>query len=52
MNLNSSSYTSFSVIALFTAGNDVRVPSEVVVLNSIVLPYKELGDSTKNEIVL
>ncbi|XP_066947377.1 mannose-1-phosphate guanyltransferase alpha-A isoform X2 [Macrobrachium rosenbergii] len=33
-------------------GNDVKVPSEVVVLNSIVLPYKELGGSTKNEIIL
>ncbi|KAK8378684.1 hypothetical protein O3P69_009412 [Scylla paramamosain] len=33
-------------------GNDVRVVSEVVVLNSIVLPHKDLSSSTKNEIIL
>jgi len=33
-------------------GCHVRVPSEVVVLNSIVLPYKELSRSFSNEIIL
>ncbi|XP_075216156.1 GDP-mannose pyrophosphorylase A [Lycorma delicatula] len=33
-------------------GCSVTVPSEVVVLNSIVLPYKELNRSFKNEIIL
>jgi len=33
-------------------GCHVRVPSEVVVLNSIVLPYKELSRSFANEIIL
>ncbi|GAB6019267.1 hypothetical protein CHUAL_000867 [Chamberlinius hualienensis] len=33
-------------------GSKVRVPSETLVLNSIVLPHKELGHSYKNEIIL
>jgi mannose-1-phosphate guanylyltransferase len=33
-------------------GCHVRVPSEVIVLNSIVLPYKELSRSFANEIIL
>ncbi|XP_064466398.1 mannose-1-phosphate guanyltransferase alpha-A-like [Ornithodoros turicata] len=33
-------------------GCNVTVPSEVVVLNSIVLPHKDLGQSYKNEIIL
>lgn len=33
-------------------GCSVKVPSEVILLNSIVLPYKELTRSFKNEIIL
>ncbi|ROT70433.1 Mannose-1-phosphate guanyltransferase alpha-A [Penaeus vannamei] len=33
-------------------GCNVSVPSEVIVLNSIVLPYKDLPRSYKNEIIL
>jgi hypothetical protein len=40
-----------SVIYIFP-GCSVKVPSEVILLNSIVLPYKELTRSFKNEIIL
>jgi mannose-1-phosphate guanylyltransferase len=33
-------------------GSSVVVPGEVIVLNSIVLPHKELGGSYKNQIIL
>ncbi len=33
-------------------GSNVVVPSEVIILNSIVLPHKELGGSYKNQIIL
>jgi len=33
-------------------GSNVAVPGEVIVLNSIVLPHKELGGSYKNQIIL
>jgi len=33
-------------------GSNVVVPSEVILLNSIVLPHKELGGSYKNQIIL
>ncbi|KAI1285676.1 Mannose-1-phosphate guanyltransferase alpha-A [Halotydeus destructor] len=33
-------------------GSNVQVPSEIIVLNSIVLPHKELSHSYKNEIIL
>jgi len=33
-------------------GSNVIVPSEVILLNSIVLPHKELGGSCKNQILL
>jgi len=33
-------------------GSSVAVPSEVIILNSIVLPHKELGGSYKNQIIL
>ena len=33
-------------------GCNVLIPSEVVLLNSIVLPHKQLCHSIKNEIVL
>lgn len=33
-------------------GCNVQVPSEVIVLNSIVLPHKDLNRSYKNEIIL
>ena len=33
-------------------GCNVTIPAEVVLLNSIVLPHKQLGHSIKNEIVL
>lgn len=33
-------------------GCNVVVPSEIILLNSVVLPHKQLGHSIKNEIVL
>jgi len=33
-------------------GSHVQVPSEVILLNSIVLPHKELSGSHKNQIIL
>lgn len=33
-------------------GCNVEVPSEIVVLNAIVLPHKQINHSFKNEIVL
>ncbi|CAF0765326.1 unnamed protein product [Adineta ricciae] len=33
-------------------GNNVSIPGEVVVLNAIVLPHKELDSSSKNQIIL
>ncbi|CAF3286271.1 unnamed protein product [Rotaria socialis] len=33
-------------------GNNVSIPGEVVVLNAVVLPHKELGSSSKNQIIL
>ncbi|GBM01362.1 Mannose-1-phosphate guanyltransferase alpha [Araneus ventricosus] len=33
-------------------GCNVQVPPEVIVLNSIVLPHKDLSQSYKNEIIL
>lgn len=34
------------------SGRNVTIPGEVIVLNSIVLPHKDLGQSYKNEIIL
>ncbi|UJR26614.1 hypothetical protein I4U23_007933 [Adineta vaga] len=33
-------------------GNNVSIPGEIVVLNAIVLPHKELNSSSKNQIIL
>ncbi|CAH8670093.1 unnamed protein product [Dicrocoelium dendriticum] len=33
-------------------GSNVEVPAEIIVLNCIVLPYKELVHSSKNQIIL
>jgi len=33
-------------------GSNVVIPREVIVLNSIVLPHKELSGSYKNQIIL
>ncbi|CAF0838205.1 unnamed protein product [Rotaria sordida] len=33
-------------------GNNVSIPGEVVVLNAVVLPHKEIGSSSKNQIIL
>ncbi|CAH1790572.1 unnamed protein product [Owenia fusiformis] len=33
-------------------GSNVHIPGEVIVLNSVVLPHKELGRSCKNQIML
>ncbi|CAF0998954.1 unnamed protein product [Didymodactylos carnosus] len=33
-------------------GNNVSVSGEVILLNAIVLPHKELGSSSKNQIIL
>uniref|UniRef100_F1L354 Mannose-1-phosphate guanyltransferase alpha-A n=1 Tax=Ascaris suum TaxID=6253 RepID=F1L354_ASCSU len=38
--------------SLTILGSDVHVPPETVILNSIVLPYKELSSSYKNQIIL
>lgn len=39
-------------VEVFPTGCNVTVPAEVIVLNSIVLPYKDLPHSYKNEIIL
>ncbi|KAF6778275.1 hypothetical protein AHF37_02212 [Paragonimus kellicotti] len=33
-------------------GSNVEVPAEIIVLNCIVLPHKELAHSSKNQIIL
>lgn len=38
--------------SLTILGSDVHVLAETVILNSIVLPYKELTSSYKNQIIL
>ena len=38
--------------SFFDLGSNVDVPAEVIVLNSIVLPHKELTRSVKNQIIL
>lgn len=40
------------LICVSFTGCNVTVPAEVIVLNSIVLPYKDLPHSYKNEIIL
>ena len=40
------------LVFLFCAGRNVTIPPEVIVLNSIVLPHKDLSQSYKNEIIL
>lgn len=37
---------------IYFTGNNVTIPSEVIVRNSIVLPHKELTRSYNNEIIL
>ena len=37
---------------IFFPGQGVNVPSERMVLNTIVLPHKELANSYKNQIIL
>jgi len=37
---------------LYVAGSNVQIPGEVIVLNSVVLPDKELDASYKNQIIL
>ena len=46
---NSSGQLNPSITVL---GSNVVVPSEVILLNSIVLPHKELAGSYKNQIIL
>ena len=36
----------------YTVGKDVTVSNEMIILNSIVLPHKELSYSYKNQIIL
>jgi mannose-1-phosphate guanylyltransferase len=38
--------------SLTILGSDVHVPREQVILNSVVLPYKDLSSSCKNQIIL
>nr|CDS28572.1 remodeling and spacing factor 1 [Hymenolepis microstoma] len=56
-------FTKLEVVPVFNAkgqlnpsitviGSNVQVPPEVIVLNSIVLPHKELTRSVKNQIIL
>ena len=47
-----SRWCSYSKINLYCAGSNVSIPGEVVVLNSVVLPDKELDASYKNQIIL
>ena len=39
-------------LLVFITGCNVVIPREVIVLNSIVLPHKELNGSHKNQIIL
>ena len=39
-------------VPVLPSGCGVVVPSEVVVLNSIVLPHKQITQKLKNEIIL
>lgn len=39
-------------VLVHTAGCRVRIPAEVLILNSIVLPHKELSRSFTNQIIL
>jgi hypothetical protein len=41
----------FSILVCFS-GSNVQVPAEVIVLNSIVLPHKDLSGCYKNQIIL
>lgn len=41
-----------SIVLFLLLGNNVTIPGEVVVLNAVVLPHKELGSSSKNQIIL
>ncbi|VDP87355.1 unnamed protein product [Echinostoma caproni] len=56
-------FTKLDVLPVFNAkgqlnpsitviGSNVEVPPEVIVLNCIVLPHKELSHSSKNQIIL
>lgn len=38
--------------AFFSSGCNVNIPSEVIILNSIVLPHKDLNRGFKNQIIL
>lgn len=42
----------FKPLMLSLTGCSVTIPAEVVILNSIVLPHKELSRSYKNQIIL
>lgn len=39
-------------MSVYFLGSNVEVPAEVIILNSIVLPHKELSGSFKNQIIL
>lgn len=47
-----SSLALFSLFSLSFSGCFVQIPAEKILLNSIVLPHKELSRSFKNEIIL
>lgn len=38
--------------AIVVSGSKVQVPSEIVILNSIVLPHKDIAYSEMNRIIL
>lgn len=42
----------FIFIVVIILGCNVQVPGEVIIMNSIVLPHKELRGSYKNQIIL
>lgn len=39
-------------VCVLSSGCNVTIPSEVIILNSIVLPHKDLNRSFKNQIIL
>ena len=42
----------FIIVIFLLTGSNVQVPSEVILLNAMVLPDKSLGGSCKNQIIL
>ena len=52
MNKSSQYLDLFIIVIFLLTGSNVQVPSEVILLNAMVLPDKSLGGSCKNQIIL